>query len=363
MLVHPIRSTDYRLIPRGEPQTEHKVAVLLNANARKVTRKVVRSLSHVVPQEDLFVSESLQDARRIAQLVVDRRYATVFTGGGDGTFVGFMNEIYRQLEIRSRYFPQAAPRFGVLKLGTGNGLSSLVNASSLRGDGFLDDVVRARAGEVPGYRRLDLLQIEGKRTPFAGLGVDGKLLNDYIWVKENLGKGALKGMLTGPGGYLTSVALRTLPHYVTNSTLVEAEVFNTSRVPVQRLNPDGTVMGEVAPGELMYRGRIMMCAAATIPFYGFNFRMFPFAGRTPGHMHLRLAAVTAAETVVNLTKLWKGRWFNDRIFDFQADDVTIKFARPMPFQIGGDAEGYRSELRIQVAEEPVQLVDFTGAVH
>lgn len=362
MLVHPLPTADLRFIPHAEPQ-EPKVAVLLNANARKVTRRVVRSLSHVVPEEDLFVSESLQDARRIAQIVVERRYQTVFTGGGDGTFVGFMNEIHRQLEIRSRYFPQAAPRFGVLKLGTGNGLSSLVNASPARGEGILDDVLRARAGEVPGYRRLDLLQIEGKRSPFAGLGVDGKLLNDYIWVKENLGRGALKGMLSGAGGYFTSVALRTLPHYFANSTLVECEVYNSARTPAYRLNPDGSTMGELMPGELLYRGRLMLCAAATIPFYGFNLRMFPFAGRRPGYMHLRLGAVGAVEVVANLSKLWKGRWFNDRIFDFHATDVTIHFARPMPFQIGGDAEGYRNEVRVQLADEPVELVDFNGPVN
>ncbi len=356
---------ELRLVPPSEPAPEAKVAVLLNANARKVTDKVVRSLSHVVPDGDLFLSESQADCRRIATTVVDRRYNTVFTGGGDGTFVGFVNEIHRQLALRSKYFPQRAPRFGVLKLGTGNGLASWVNASSPRGEGFLDDVLRARTGEIPGYRSLDLLDVDGKLSPFAGMGVDGKLLNDYIWVKENLGKGALRRMLSGPGGYFSAVALRTVPHYLTTSTKVECEVHNGHDAPAYRLNPDGSVQSEVAPGELIFRGRLMMCAAGTIPFYGYQFRMFPFAGQRPGYMNLRLGAVGAVEALANLGNLWKGRWFpgHERVCDLHAKSFTAKFARPMPFQVGGDAEGYRDSLQMRVSSEPVQLVDFHGSVN
>jgi diacylglycerol kinase family enzyme len=365
MMLHPLRSTaELRLVPEREVVPEPKVAVLLNANARKVSERVIRSLSHVVPEGDLYVSRSQADCRRIATTVVDRRYHTVFTGGGDGTFVGFVNEIQRQLELRSRYFPQRAPRFGVLKLGTGNGLASLVNASSLRGEGFLDDVLRARAGEVPGYRTLDLLEVDGKLSPFAGLGLDGKLLNDYIWVKENLGRGAMKRLLTGAGGYFSAVAFRTVPHYLTTSTRVECEVFNGPDAVAYRLNPDGSTASEVEPGGLLFRGRLMMCAAGTIPFYGFSFRMFPFAGQRRGFMNLRLGAVGTVEALANLHHLWKGRWFPEgRVHDVHARSFTARFARPMPFQVGGDAEGYRDQISMRVGAEPVQLVDFRGSVN
>ena len=82
MWVQPYRSADLEVIPpkvEGEP----KVAVLLNANARKVTDRVVRTLSHAVPEGDLFLSRSELDCRRIAQTVLDRRYHTVFLGGGE----------------------------------------------------------------------------------------------------------------------------------------------------------------------------------------------------------------------------------------------------------------------------------------
>ena len=362
MLVQPLRQAPLR-IPSFRPTVEPKVAVLLNANARKVTDRVIRSLSHVVPEEDLFVSRSQLDARRICQAVLERRYHTVFLGGGDGTFMGFVNEIYGQLEQRNRYLHQRAPRFGVLKLGTGNGMAALLNASSTRGDGILDDVLRARAGEVPGYRRVDMLMVEGKRAPFAGLGVDGKLLNDYIWVKENLGKGLLKKAMTGPGGYFSAVAFKTVPHYVLKSTWFDAEVINNAG-EAYLIGADGQPTGKaIQPGETMFKGRLMMASAGTIPFYGFELKMFPYATKRAGYMNLRLGAVSATKVLTNLPKLWNGTLRDDGIRDFYAKDVTIKFTRPMAFQIGGDAEGYREQVRLQVSPEPIELCDFTGAVN
>jgi len=364
MWVQPLRIADVTVVPPATVEMEPRVAVLLNANARKVTEKVIKSLTHVVPEEDLFVSRSELDARRIAQTVVDRRYHTVFCGGGDGTFMGFANEIYNQLDQRRRYHPQPAPRFGILKLGTGNSLAAVLNSSSPRGDGILDDVLRARAGEVPGYRRVDMLTVEGKRAPFTGLGLDGKLLNDYIWVKRNLGRGLLKKVMGGGGGYITSVAFKTAPYYLTHSTWVECEVKNGPSCVAYRLGPDGLPVGEpIAPGGLVHRGRIMMAAAGTIPFYGFGFKIFPFAAKRRGMMHLRLGAIPTTSIIGNLPKLWQGKWFPEGMFDFHAREVTIKFNRPMPFQLSGDAMGYREELTIGTAREQVEMVDFTGLVN
>ncbi|KFE66727.1 diacylglycerol/lipid kinase family protein [Hyalangium minutum] len=363
MLVQPLRSPSLRQVPAPSVAPEPKVAVLLNANARKVDARVVKSLSHIVPEEDLFLSRSELDARRIAQTVLERRYPLVFTGGGDGTFLGFVNEFLRQLEPRGRFAGQSMPRFGVLKLGTGNGLANFVNASNPSGDGILHDVVRALAGDVAGVRRMDMVMVDGVRTPFAGLGVDGKLLNDYIWVKENLGKGFFKRVMTGSGGYFSAVAFKTVPHYLTHSTWVEAEVINGAS-EAYRLGADGRPVGEpVAPGDVLFRGKLMMAGAATMPFYGYGFRMFPFASQRRGMMHVRLGQVPTTSVLANLPKLWNGRWFPEGIHDFHAKEVTIRFAQPMPLQIGGDAAGYRDELKLSVAPESVELLDFHAAVN
>jgi diacylglycerol kinase family enzyme len=362
MLAQPLRTTNLRLLRSPQaPVAEPKVAVLLNTNARKVTQKVIRSLSHVVAEEDLFLSRSQMDARRIAQMVIDRRYHTVFCGGGDGTFMGFANEIIKQAQLRGRG-RTSLPRFGVLKLGTGNGLASLVHASGLAGEGILDDVLRARANEVPSTRRLDLLQVDGKRAQFAGLGLDAKLLNDYISLKETLGRGPMKRLASGPMGYLASISLKTVPHYLTHSTFRECEVINGAKGKAFRLGAHGEVIQEFAPGELLFRGRLMMAAASTIPYYGYEFTMFPFAGTRRGHMQLRLAALSTPTVLVNLPRLWKGRWFHEGIHDFFTQEATVRFREPMPFQIGGDAAGYREQVHFKMAPEQIELLDFTGAV-
>src|SRR5690606_39610143 len=111
---------------------------------------------HVVPADDLFLSRSTSEAKTIAREVVGRKYRTVFTGGGDGTFVSFVTEILDFL----RDAREPLPRFGVLKLGTGNALAGMVGAAP--GVGIVDDVLRARAGQVPRGRRRDLPHSYGR---------------------------------------------------------------------------------------------------------------------------------------------------------------------------------------------------------
>src|SRR5690242_7323208 len=101
-----------RAIERRETAdlTAFSVAVLLNTNAKRVSRRVQKALRHGVPENELFLSRTAEEARHIAREVVDRGYRTVFTGGGDGTFVSFVTEILGFLRER----PMPAPRFGVL---------------------------------------------------------------------------------------------------------------------------------------------------------------------------------------------------------------------------------------------------------
>ena len=341
--------------PRAVPSPA-RVAVLLNAHARKVTPRVLRALSHVVPRGDLYVSRSPFDARRIAHTVLDEGYHTVFFGGGDGTFMGFADEV---LNHAARRRVVQLPHFGVLKLGTGNGLATLVNASSVRGGGIVDDVLRARAGEVPGYRPLELLSAEGRRAPFAGLGVDARLLNDYVWLREHVRRGWLGRLLTGSRGYAASVLLRTLPQALVQDLAVGCEIRNRGPAPAYRLGPDGQPLAAFEPGEVLYRGPAMIAAAGTIPFYGYGLRVFPFAGLRPGTMHLRVGVFRPLSVLANLSGLWRGQWFPNGVQDFVAAGVDIRVERPMPFQLGGDALGERSELTLEVAPERVSLVDFS----
>jgi len=113
-------------------------AVLLNANAKLVNRRVRRALEGVVPERDLFLSRSADEAISIADTVVARRYETVFTGGGDGTFVSWVNHIVGRAERRAL----PVPRFGVLALGTGNAVAEVVGA---RPDAHVEDLAAFQA--------------------------------------------------------------------------------------------------------------------------------------------------------------------------------------------------------------------------
>lgn len=367
MRVETIRALPEFAPARPQVPADSRVAVLLNANAQRVTARVERALRHVVPAADLYTSHSFEEGRSIARWVVDQRYRTVFSGGGDGTFVGWLNLILETVDDKAKsqrpawpgtvaMAPSRCPRFGLLRLGTGNALADLVGASPLRGDGILDDVLRARAGEIPSLRTLDLIACEGRSAPFAGVGIDGAVLNDYVWVKENFAQGRLRSVVSGGLGYFLAIAGRSVP---TQLLKKPAEVTLVANGSAQRLGPDGRPVGDpVGPGAVLYRGPARIVAAGTIPYYGFRFKLFPFAGRRRSTMHVRVADLGVPTILANLGRLWEGRFHHPGLHDFYAEDVTATFDRDMPLQIGGDAAGYHKTVRLAVARRSVELIDF-----
>ena len=332
--------------------TTSAVAVLLNANAKQVNARVRRALSSVVPDEHLFFSKSPDEAGVIAEEVVARRYGTVFTGGGDGTFVGWVNRI---LESASRRAARP-PRFGVLALGTGNAVAGMVCASSRRHEQDLLRYVRGEAGRV---RRLDLLTCAGRRTPFAGVGIDAAVVNDYVWMKSQLDGTPLRRLGLGAPGYGLAVALRAAPRCLLERRASYCEIVNAGR-PAWRLDADGERSGRpIGHGELLYAGPCMLAAASTVPYYGLGLRAFPFAEGAPGMMQLRVATSIGIPTLLaNVARIWTGRFSHPGLLDFHVERVSLRFERPVPLQIGGDAEGWREELSFGMSPDPVELVDF-----
>jgi diacylglycerol kinase family enzyme len=353
-------------------QNSESVAVLLNANAKSVSEGLRRELENFVPARDLFFSRSFEDARRIARTVLDRGYRTVLTGGGDGTFVGYVNCLYEQATLSAqrtttgngafKLAPVAShalrlPRVGALKLGTGNAVADFAGASSRR-VGVVEDILRARSGEVSLSRPLHLLSHEGKRAPFAGLGIDAALLNDYCRLKEKVKGTNLSFMGTGGMGYFCSIVGRTIPTYAFGGSIPNVEVVNLGG-PAQQLGCDGKPVGRpIQRGEILYRGPCKIAAAGTVPNYGFGFQIFPYALQAPGQFQLRLTAIGVPKILKNLRTLWTGGAAPSGVFDFHCDRVQIKFDREMPLQVGGDAEGYRREVVLEMVERPLELLDF-----
>lgn len=332
-----------------------RFAVLLNANAKRVDADVRRALEDVVGPSDLFLSRDAREAAAVAELVVARRYRTVFTGGGDGTFVGWVNQIVDHAERRG----SPVPRFGVLALGTGNAVAELVGA---RPDQHVEHLAAFAGGAAAGVRRLDLLTCDGRRTPFAGVGLDAAVLNDYAGLKSRFAGTPLRGATSGLPGYLLAGAVRSAPRYLVERRPSYCEIVNLGRA-AYRLDGRGRQVGPaIGHGELIYAGPCMMAAASTVPFYGFGLRAFPFAGARPGTMQLRVAAKLSVSTVLwNLPRIWSGDFAHPGLLDFHAERVAVQFERPMPLQIGGDAEGWRDAVTFGIAPRPVEVVDFTPA--
>jgi diacylglycerol kinase family enzyme len=353
-------------------KTSERVAVLLNANAKSVSERLRRDLEQFVPSDDLFYSRSFDDARAIARTVVERGYRTVLTGGGDGTFVGFANCIIDATQRQQgmtvsrggaalQLAPEAlpVPRFGVLKLGTGNAVAGLAGSSSRR-VGVVEDILRARSGEVAGVKQLHLLQVDGKRAPFAGCGIDAKVLNDYVDVKKKLSGGPLAFAGMGGLGYFSAIVGKTLPHYTFTRGIPDVEIVNLGG-PCTQVGPDGKPVGRaIARGEIIYKGPCKLATAGTVPFYGFGFTIFPHALRAPGKMQLRVTAMGVPKILANLRKIWRGGTPHG-VLDFHCEKVLVKWNRDMPLQVGGDAEGYRREVVLEMAERPIELIDFRVA--
>jgi diacylglycerol kinase family enzyme len=337
-----------RLTPAGAPP----VAVLLNANAKSVNATVREALHAVVPDEHVFFSSTPDEANRIAEEVVERRYGTVFTGGGDGTFVAWVNRILEAAERRAA----RPPRFGVLALGTGNAVAEMVGARPRR---HAHDLARYLRGEVDRVRRLDLLTCDGRRTPFAGVGVDAAVVNDYNWIRERLAGTPLARLGLGATGYGLAVALRSAPRALLERRATYCEIVNVGQ-PAWRLDAAGERIGRpIAHGELLYAGPCMLAAASTVPYYGLGLRAFPYVDRAEGMMQLRVATkIDVATLVMNLPKIWSGGFAHEGLLDFHAQRVALRFEKPMPLQIGGDAEGWREEVGFGMAANPVEIVDF-----
>jgi diacylglycerol kinase family enzyme len=354
-MIHLVASAQRLQAPVALTSAPRGVAVLLNARAKAVNAEVRRTLAELVPPEDLYLSHGEADAAEIADWVVARRYQTVFTGGGDGTFVTWVNRIAAASERRRL----RAPRFGVLALGTGNAVAELVGATPRR---HLRDLSRFLSGAVTATRQLDLVTCEGRRTPFAGVGVDAAILNDYNWVKERLTGTPLQSLGRGVTGYGLAVALRSAPRKLMERRPDYCEIVNTGS-PAWRLDAQGRRIGPaIGPGELLYAGPCMMAGASTIPFYGMGMRIFPHADKARGLMQLRVVSDPAVSTLLfNLHRIWSGDFSHEKVVDFHADQVTLRFEHPMPLQVGGDAEGWRETVSFGLAPTPVELVDFGGA--
>lgn len=330
---------------------ERNLAIVLNKNAKSVTRATQRLIQRLHPEADVYISESKDHGTEIAHKIVDMGYRTVATGGGDGTFVQCLSDVYDYCE--SKPGSCEPPRFFVLKLGTGNATAAAFGASAPTRVGLRRDLERARQSSFS--RPLPVLEVEGKRSPFAGCGLDAHVLQDYFASRDMLQKSPFKALATGNPGYAISVGSRTLPRYLLKSK--QEIVVRNIGGPAYRIKHRGRLLERVETGEEIYRGVITIATASTIPYTGLNMRLFPYARMRDDKFQFRVSSASAMETLFALPRIWKGTYESPTIEDYLADRIEIRSAddRQLPLQIGGDLAGTRDRIEIALSTSQVEM--------
>ena len=334
------------------PNVPSRIAVVVNGNAKNVTAEVISTLDQILLGGDLFVSRSLGEADEIAKVVVARGYGTVLTGGGDGTFSVMVTKVYAEAEQQGA----ALPRFGFLKLGTGNALAHVVGASGSGRGELAADIRRLR--EDAGSREVGLVEVDGELAPFCGFGVDAVVLQDYESLKRLLGGTPLEALGMGPVGYAISSLTRSLPKAVVKKP-AHCIIINRGE-PCSRIGVRGVVSGQsVGTGEVLFEGPARLVGAATIPYYGYGLRAFPFADERSDRMHLRVSNLTVPAFLRHFRGIWRGEFLDpELISDFLVQRVEIHMDPPTPFQVGGDFRCETSEKTVALAPRRIRLVDF-----
>jgi len=327
-----------------------RVAVVLNTNARRVDGETLGWVRAVVPSGDLFVSRTRADGVRIADSLISEGVDAVLFGGGDGTFAAGVAALAQAAERRGAPLPDV----GVLRLGTGNAVAQTIGAAPATPAGLAGDLRRARTHAS--RRALALLEVEGRPTMFAGFGLDAQILEDLGQTLALLDQAGLAGAVRSANlRYLLSVTSRSIPRFVMAE---RAEVVAVNRgAPALTIDVDGNPIGAPIPaGRVLWRGHASLAAVSSVPYYGLAMKMFPHAEKLPGRFQVRLSDLGAAEILLRLPALWKGRCESPRIHDFLCDEVELIMSRPSPFQSGGDLLGERGRVTIGRWRRPVAVV-------
>lgn len=328
-----------------------RVAVLLNANASRVTSRVAERLARVAGSEHVYTSRSLEDAERLAETLVDRGYTDIVVGGGDGTLVNAIEGVRRVGQKQAvGVVPQPpSPRFGLLPLGTGNALRSVVAAQRPEKD--LQAMVLGAAAE----RGIEWIgDAEGHHFFFAGVGHTAQVLHDY-----NKVRGALPHwLLPAQVAYGLAVLCRTVPRYLFSKHPRHVRIVTRGEAFRVEVDPQGARQFKQVPaGELLYDGPMGTLDVGTVPELGCRIRMFPFAESVPGTMQLRVSSLSLGASLWHMPSLWRGSLRKPgKLHDFLVKDVDVQLDKATTYQHSGDEQGRTDSLRFTIEPQSLRIL-------
>jgi diacylglycerol kinase family enzyme len=319
--------------------------VVLNRNAGRVTPALIQQLQTQLPSDRLHLTESLLHSREVLQTCVEKGSETIFAGGGDGTIVDVINGLHE-------FSNGTPPTVGVLRLGTGNALAHWLNAST--------PVADLAKWQHPNSHRIikaNMIEAEDTLFPFAGLGMDAAVLNDYNRVKRAAKYKWYSPMMNGMTGYLWAGYLHTLPNHLKKPKYA-VKITNAGR-PAFAIDPTGSEVGDPIPtGGVLFEGMASTVTCGTTPYYGYKMKMFPFATGRQGRFQLRVVTMTPLQIGQHIYSAWNGELRHPGLLDYYVDKVHVEFEETIPYQLGGEATGYRKEITFSLAQEPTKMVSF-----
>ena len=215
-----------------------------------------------------------------------------------------VTDIVREARRRAR----CRPRFGLLRLGTGNALAWVIGASQRQARRACRSISTAA-----GRRRV------AARAPGRGR----RIPRSVLWLRhrcpgaarlqpgeEAIARGPLRRLAPGRGHlrHLVDHEIAAGFPFSPGSTRSDCER-GRRRLSVGREGSDSWVAH--SQREVIYEGRARIASVSTIPYYGFGFRAFPFAEERTDRMNLRVSTIGSLTLVANFPAIWKG---NTRIW-------------------------------------------------
>jgi diacylglycerol kinase family enzyme len=312
--------------------TGRRVAVLLNPQAQGVTARRLAWFRAYVPAADLFVPDGVDAARAAVRAIAARRYDVLCPGGGDGTFMLAAGELIASTA------PAEMPALLPLRLGTGNAVHDVCAASPPTPRGLAHDLARA-ADPDDAPSPLRLLDVGGRITQFAGVGLDADWAADYAWlIKRHVGTGRLLPLVRGVPGYVATAVALTIPR------LVRRPFVDVTLTAIgggaARLGPDGAAEAELGDGAVIFRGPATLAAASTVPSYNAGMRFFRHVDRIAAErgdaFEVKVAVGGAFAVLRHAGRALAGEPVRGVIADFAVRGLRVELARPARYHVGGD---------------------------
>jgi diacylglycerol kinase family enzyme len=312
-----------------------RAVAILNGNARHARAQRER-LERAHPG-GVHLTASLEHAREVIRAELARGRDLVVFGGGDGTVVMGLTLI----DEACRGTGRPSPAIGVLRLGSGNAIADAVGATR----DPAADLVRLVRGEGA-WRTLPLIEVLGVRAPFVGIGLDAQLLEDQAAIGRLVDRVPGGRLLGGAARYALSVPLRSLPRFALGDRAT-ATVTNRGARALE-LARHGATGRELPGGAIIWTGRVTLVAGATIPFFGFGLKMFPFAAARPDRFQLRCGDPGVLGILRGTPAAFRGRYFADGVRDFLCDHVQIDVDREVALEAGGELLGRHRSIALRL---------------